>query len=75
MDTKTIERPALLSNSPADNQPAEPKPLRRRSKRLAPMTVDTVGEPAHLAGIASLLLHHHRKQLAQQLSPEVHDHA
>ena len=75
MDTKTIERPALSSQHSAAIQPAGTKPLRRRSKRLPPMTVYTVGHPTNLAGIASLLLHLQRKQLAQQRSTEVHDHA
>jgi hypothetical protein len=59
------------------SRPIEPtaRSPRRRSKRLPPIAVETSGTPTALAGIASLLLHLHRKQLAQQRSTEVHDHA
>ena len=73
MEIKTIDRPSLPSTHQADIQPTAPKPLRRRSKRLAPMTVDTLGEPVNLAGMATLLLHLHRKQLAQPRPHEVQD--
>lgn len=75
METNPIDLAALLSAHATETQSVQLKGLRRRSRRLASVTADTVGQPTNLAGIASLLLHHHRKQLAQQLSPEVHDHA
>ena len=73
MEIKTIDRPSLPSTHQADAQPAASKSLRRRSKRLAPMGVDTLGEPVNLAAIATLLLHMHRKQLAQPRPYEVQD--
>ena len=71
MDTSTIATPAPLPDQATDPQAQQPQktPLRRRRKRLAPMTVDTVGQPVGLAEIAALLLHLRRMQLAQKRSP------